>query len=319
MLHALLKATLWLLPTAAISFASLIVGRNDLNRNRGDPPRFQLTAEERDIELGCADYNAGRWEDAIRNFTQAIRLTSTNALAYTYRGASYLVISNLDGAISDLQRAIQLDPMDAFAHLNLACAYRAKGEFEKSVKGFSDYLKLNPTNDFAYKNRASVYNIQGEFNKALRDWNEGLRLNSKDPTALAMRGYAYFMKGQFAKALRDFREALRMDSLNEKALNNLAWLRATCPDAAMRNGAEAIEAGQKACELTGWSSWTRIDTLAAAFAEVGDFTQAAKHERQALGMKGPSKEELREMEGRLLLYEKRQPYRQKGVKKRVSH
>ena len=49
-------------------------------------------------------------------------------------------------------------------------------------------------------------------------------------------------KGDYVHALSDLQEAVYTKS--EKggdALNLLAWLRATCPDAKMRNGKEAVE------------------------------------------------------------------------------
>jgi hypothetical protein len=61
-----------------------------------------------------------------------------------------------------------------------------------------------------------------------------------------------------------------------------------------------------------------IDTLAAAFAEAGKFKEAAEQERQAMAMEGPSKDELKAMQARLLLYEQRRPYRDarsRGLKK----
>jgi tetratricopeptide (TPR) repeat protein len=260
------------------------------------------------IERGFAHYNAGRWGDAITFFGMAVRVEPTNAIPYAYRGNCFLMVSNLDGAVSDLERAVRLDPRAAYAVLNLACAYRAKGEFEKSLRGFSNYLKMDPTNDFAYKSRASIHNVRGHFKEAIRDWNAGLRLRPKDPTALAMRGHAYFMTRQFASALSDFQQALLIDPGNESADNNLAWLRATCPSASFRSAPEAVAAATAACESSGWSNWTRLDTLAAALAEAGDFENAVLYERRALAKVGPTQRDLGRMNRRLRLYERHRPY-----------
>jgi tetratricopeptide (TPR) repeat protein len=271
------------------------------------PPQV---ATEGSLGRGVAYCKQGDWDKAIKELDEAIRLNPRDATAYCYRGGAYCGGGELDKAISDFTRQIELDGTNGSGYFNRGSAYRAKRDFTNAISDFTRCLQLWPTDAVVYKNRAAVYDALGELDKAISDWNKGLRLSPGDATAHAVRGHAYHAKGQFDEALLDYQEAIRLERTNDLAYNNLAWLRATCPDAAMRNAVEAVEAGKKACELTGWSNWTRVDTLAAAFAEAGDFKKAARYERQAMGMEGPSKEELKEMESRLLLYEQEKPYRQ---------
>ncbi len=90
----------------------------------------------------------------------------------------------------------------------------------------------------------------------------------------------------------DYRKALayleqasvvsKMDLLNE-----FAWFLATCPDETIRDGRRALEYAQLAVGI--YESAGRVDTLAAAYAAVGDFEQARFHQQQAI--------ELAEQEG----------------------
>jgi len=94
-----------------------------------------------------------------------------------------------------------------------------------------------------------------------------------------------------------------------RALNALAWFLATCPDDSIRNGAEAVRHATKACELTYWQEWPYIDTLAAAWAENGDFKRAVEYEQQALQLKGLDEPTRKKTADRIALYLKRQPIR----------
>jgi membrane associated rhomboid family serine protease len=67
-------------------------------------------------------------------------------------------------------------------------------------------------------------------------------------------------------------------------LNNLAWLRATCPDAALRNGHEAVQLAEEACNLSGWRESNMINTLAAAYAEAGRYQEAVATNLKAVAV-----------------------------------
>ncbi len=204
--------------------------------------------------------------------TETNHLSPSNVLII--EGALQYGDGDLDKAIASFTKVLQFDPTNSLAVFNRASVYRTKGEFKKSISDFNSYIRLNPTNDFAYKNRASAFAAIGEFEKALNDWSEGLRLNPIDATALAMRGFSYEKTGRFSEAQKDYYQAIQIDAKNGSAWNNLGWLRATCPIVSMRNGEEAVNAATKACDFSSWTNWTRLDTLAAAFAEKGDFELA---------------------------------------------
>lgn len=129
----------------------------------------------------------------------------------------------------------------------------------------------------------------------------------------------YFERGltgrrneKYTEAIAAYEEAVRLNPKYALAFNNLAWLQATCPEAEFRNGTKAVEFATKACELTDWKEWNYLDTLAAAYAEAGNFSAAAKWQQKAIDLQtdGNQTETQTGMETRLKLYQSGQPYRQ---------
>src|SRR5206468_9938056 len=119
----------------------------------------------------------------------------------------------------------------------------------------------------------------------------------------------YDALGQYSNAVDILRQAILLDPKDEGSYNQLAWIKAACPDASIRNGGDAISAATKACELTQWNNWRYIDTLAAAHAEAGDFKRAIEFQEQALCTGDPTESEQKTMRERLSLYKQSHPWR----------
>jgi hypothetical protein len=100
--------------------------------------------------------------------------------------------------------------------------------------------------------------------------------------ALGTLGNTCDGQGKYSDAIHYFTEALKIAPDDPNILNNLAWLRAACPDATYRDGQEAVRLATRACEFVGYGKPLFIGTLAAAQAEAGDFQSAiATAERAA--------------------------------------
>jgi hypothetical protein len=114
------------------------------------------------------------------------------------------------------------------------------------------------------------------------------------------------------EALARYAEAITYNPREAANYSALAWRWATCPDRTVRIGPRAVEFATRACELSSWKDPNCIHTLAAAYAEVGEFDEAVKWEKKALETPG-SNVTLRDDTGqRLKGYQERKPYRAWG-------
>ena len=159
--------------------------------------------------------------------------------------------------------------------------------------------------------RGRAYLKKGELDKAERDFDEVTDLDPKLGGAYTARAIIYNRKKDQAKALREL-DSISSLKLNKpgSALNGVAWIRATFPEPGLRDGNKATEEALQACEVSQWQESGYIDTLAAAYAETGDFERAVKFEEQALGMTPPENARRQKMESRLALYRDHKPYRE---------
>lgn len=160
------------------------------------------------------------------------------------------------------------------------------------------------------------------------DWQEALvplqvidRLKPDFAESRYDRGLVHGYCNQKMEAIAAYQEALRLNPNHVMSHNNLAWILATSRQAAFRDGKKAVEHATRACELTDWKNPWYLDTLAAAYAEVGAYQSAVDWQEKAVASASSfSEEELPLVRKRLALYRGRQPYREHGaVEVRVTN
>ena len=161
----------------------------------------------------------------------------------------------------------------------------------------------------AYQGRGRVWSQKKDYDKALADYNEAIRLNSKYAPAFISRGNAWRAKQEYDKAIADYNEAIRLDPKYALAYNNRAWLWATCPNEKFRDGKRAVEVGIHACELSEWKQANHLGTLAAAYAEVGDFDKAVEWQEKANKLYTDA-DDRKKGEEWLKLFKEKKPYRE---------
>jgi tetratricopeptide (TPR) repeat protein len=123
-----------------------------------------------------------------------------------------------------------------------------------------------------------------------------------------LRANAYSRLGRKADAMNDFLVAIKLTKTDPMCRAGAAWLYATCSDAQIRNGANAVALATEAAKLTQWKDDTVLDVLAAGYAEKGDFASAQKWEGKAIQL--GAQEDIPYYERRLVTYQSGKPWRE---------
>src|SRR5208282_798188 len=115
-------------------------------------------------------------------------------------------------------------------------------------------------------------------------YQKALQINPDYAEAHYNFGNALLKMGNADEAITHYQKALQIEPDNAEAQNNLAWVLATCPQASLRNGNQAVALARRANQLTGGGNPVVLGTLAAAYAEAGRFPEAEETAQRALQM-----------------------------------
>lgn len=256
-----------------------------------------------------------RYQEAIAKANAALAMkpdAKNAALLFTYRGIAFYWLGVYDRAIADFSEAIGRDPHVPTARANRGFLLAFQGHYERAI---SDLTRAGPealSRISVHDSLADAYFQTGQRDKARAEYARMTQLPVKDKSEYVMRAKANVAIGRYKAALSDFAAATNREPSDAYVLNEAAWFSATCPDGAFRDGRSAVRDATRACEGTRWKDAGYIDTLAASYAETGDFAHAIQYARQAIAMGGGPARERNEIEQHLRLFEKGQPVRKEG-------
>jgi tetratricopeptide (TPR) repeat protein len=154
---------------------------------------------------------AGKYEEAIVQLNEAIRLDRNNTKAYINRAHAYSLLNKSEQAIEDLSEAIRLSPHNADLYALRAHSYVKLGKYEPAIENCSETIRLDPANSLAYQIRGYANFHLGKFDTAIEDYNQALKLKPGFAEAYIGRGQVYKDLGKYEQAIGDLNEAIRLN------------------------------------------------------------------------------------------------------------
>jgi tetratricopeptide (TPR) repeat protein len=239
--------------------------------------------------LGVALAQTGQPQAAIKHYQEALRLQPNLPDAHCDLGITLTEVGRLTEAITHFEQALQLEPNHPKAHNGLGLALLQNGQADKAIAQFRTALQLQPDWTAARNNLGDalinfgcVLFQKGQMNQAIAPLQEGLQIRPDNAGAYNCLGFIFLRQGQAGEAVANFQKALELQPNNADAHKYLAWIMATCPDASVRNGTQAVELAEQAEQLSGGGNPAILATLAAAYAEAGRFPEAVTTAQKAL-------------------------------------
>jgi hypothetical protein len=257
----------------------------------------------------------GKIDRAAAEAIKAVEADPSNATARGFHALALNQLGRDEEAIKEAERAIELNPDDSAAHLDLAISAK-RSDTQRAIAEARRAIDLGPENSSAYQLLMNCLFESHRYNEAIELGREWLSVSPYDTAAhsalgVAMvengdlvsaarhLGYVMMLRPEYEQAHADLRQILLLlakepDGIQRlrdvaanapdspRMLDELAWLLATYPDSKSRDGAEAVRLAERACVVTERRVPALLDTLAAAYAEAGDFPRAIGAAEEAL-------------------------------------
>jgi len=261
------------------------------------------------------------FKKSLVEFNKCIFLSPLSELPYRSRGLVWAYGGNYERALSDFNQALKIKPRSVESLSSRGLLYLSRSKSEEAFQDLNQAITLNPSYPLAYCYRGQAWLSLGSFEKARADFMKSLELEPGIITARKGMAEIHYLQKNYESTITDFIKVIMhipkgpQDRIDiSSAYNGLAWLYATCPDPEYREGKTAIKYAEKALEYSPKNP-AYIDTLAASYAETGNFKKGIELLESLLAEfeKDLSPSIKQEITEHLAAFKKDMPWREKSI------
>jgi tetratricopeptide (TPR) repeat protein len=256
--------------------------RGDTRARVADPLLDRLvdlkTGAEHHEKRGVAAGKAGNLERAVTELRAAVKASPENHAARLNLGTALALSGDLDAAIAQYREAIRLEPKSSQAHFNLAVLLAKRADVEAALDHFRQAVQLDPHYLTAHLGLADLAIQTGDLAAAAAHYGRVVEIEPRHRAARLGQAEALTRAGRYHEACQRLMQARDVLPEDVDLTHALARLLATCPDDALRDGPRALELALSAFQSR--NSPRHAETVAMAYAELGDFAQAVHWQEQ---------------------------------------
>jgi len=160
--------------------------------------------------VGNVLFGTGKYEDAVKQYQQALELDPSSDYALGQLADAYQKVGNPAAAEADYRKAIALRPNYWAVYSGLGALYWGQARYADAAEMFRKVTELAPENYSGYSNLGAIYVLQGRYEDAITQLKRSITLR---PTVIAYTnlGSAYFSLRRYADAADSFQEGARLD------------------------------------------------------------------------------------------------------------
>jgi tetratricopeptide (TPR) repeat protein len=267
------------------------------------PRNADLPLTKAQILRSRADYPA-----ALQELDRVAAINGDNLEMLLARAAVYKELSQTAKALDDVDHLLRLRPHLPGLKQDRAMLLAELGKYDEAAAQLDELRRANPKDPVILMRLATLCLAQKHHETAVKYFSEVLGQYPNEWTAHRGRADALLALGRRGEAIADYDKAQQLRPKDVGILNNLAWVLATAPEAHLRDGKRALVLAQEVAKLTGYKQDFVLSTLAAAYAEAGDFQNARRWAAKAVELGG--KENAEQIKQELESYKAGKPWRE---------
>jgi tetratricopeptide (TPR) repeat protein len=258
----------------------------------------------------------GQTRDALALFERAVVIAPNYTPAHVNFANLLYSLGETERALRHYDTAMRIKPDSpdartarAAMHNNLALTAATAGNHEEAARHFETALQSDPDAGAVHHNFAMTLLKLNRPDDAITHLRRAVQLLPQFADSHMLLGRTLAQRGQFAEARDALLHGFQTVPKHLGLANELAWFLVTCPDARFRDNPLALRLAENLAAATQRKSPEVLDTLAAAYADAGRFSEAAETAEKALKLADPQSELAAAIQSRLELYRQNKPFR----------